>query len=456
VEEAWQAAGKMLTYWLLLLAVLLLVAFVAAPALMPLLAPGFGAADRQETLELSRVLLLMAAPLGAGRILAVVLHAERRFFVAGLAEVAFQVGSTAILVALHDLGVMGLAWAQAAGGCLFLLVSALGLRGRRARLQAGFDLHSRAVRRLIRLNLPVYLADSGDKLNQIVTRAIASLFRPGAVSSLQYAFIPIEGAYRTLAVPLTTALFPFLSNLFAQGDPRRARARLGRAIVATALVFLPLSAALWLLADPLVVLLFERGRFDKGSTSMTAAALRLFAPAVVALALNELIGAAFHARQDTITPMRAGFVRVVFHVVLSAVISRHLGYRGLALSATLALYVKLGVLWWSMRAFSTAAETRRLWRALARVLLASAAMFALMYPVVAFASTLTAVQNHALRSLCGGGLVCVAVYALTLWVFARRELFRHLGLARRTLGRYWRRSPTPALAPGLAARGEGG
>jgi hypothetical protein len=83
-------------------------------------------------------------------------------------------------------------------------------------------------------------------------------------------------------------------------------------------------------------------------------------------------------------------------------------------------------------------------------------MFALMYPVVAFASTLTAVQNHALRSLCGGGLVCVAVYALTLWVFARRELFRHLGLARRTLGRYWRRSPTPALAPGLAARGEGG
>jgi len=36
--------------------------------------------------------------------------------------------------------------------------------------------------------------------------------------------------------------------------------------------------------------------------------LRLYAPAVLALALNELLGSSFHAHQDTLTPMRAGLL----------------------------------------------------------------------------------------------------------------------------------------------------
>ena len=91
--EAWQAAGKMVTFWLLLLTVILALALFTAPAAMPLLAPGFSGAGRRETLELTRVLLLMAASLGAGRILAVVLHAQKRFVVAGASEVLVRAGN---------------------------------------------------------------------------------------------------------------------------------------------------------------------------------------------------------------------------------------------------------------------------------------------------------------------------------------------------------------------------
>jgi putative peptidoglycan lipid II flippase len=447
-EEAWQAAGKMLTFWLLLLGVLLVAAFVAAPALMSVLAPGFSPSERAETLRLTRTLFAMAAPLGTGRILAVVLHAERRFFGVGLADVVFQVASLAFLVAFHGQGVEGLAWSQVFGSCLYLLVCAIGLWPLRRRLRMRFDPSSAPVRRLLWLNLPVYIADLGDKASQVVTRSFASLFRPGAVSSLQYAYIPIEGAHRMLAVSLVTALFPFLSRLFATRDQGKARSRLRQAVVATALIFLPVSVALWLLADPLVVLLFERGRFERGSTAMTAAALRLFAPAVFALSLNELLGAAFHARQDTVTPMRAGFVRVLSHLVLSAALSRTLGYRGLALGATLSLYVKLAVLAWALRHVFTPAEARRTARALARVALAGLAILPAMYPVFGFASTLSMVQAHALRSLCAGTALCLATYGVALWFVARRELLVHVAIARRALG--WERR-RPSRAPELAA-----
>jgi putative peptidoglycan lipid II flippase len=141
------------------------------------------------------------------------------------------------------------------------------------------------------------------------------------------------------------------------------------------------------LADPLVVVLFERGSFDIRSSGLTASALRVYAPAVLALALNELIGSSFHARQDTLTPMRAGFIRVAGNAALCAALTPALGHRGIALATTLALCAKLAYLGASLRRVFTPAEARRHLAAMGLVLLSVAAMSAVVYPVAAFAST---------------------------------------------------------------------
>src|SRR5260370_39586135 len=93
--EAWRAAGKMLSYGLLLLLGAVVLAGLLSPIVTSLLAPGYTGARRVQTIEMTQLLLLMAASCGSARILGVVLHAERRFFMAGLAEAAFQLGSVA-------------------------------------------------------------------------------------------------------------------------------------------------------------------------------------------------------------------------------------------------------------------------------------------------------------------------------------------------------------------------
>jgi len=452
--EAWQAAGKMVTFWLLLLTVILALALFTAPAAMPLLAPGFSGAGRRETLELTRVLLLMAASLGAGRILAVVLHAQKRFVVAGASEVLFQVGSMAFVVAFQRVGIAALAWSQVFGGCLQLLLCALALLPHRRQLRAGVDLASAPMRKLMRLSLPVYLADSGDKVNQMVGRSFASFLPTGAVSSLQYAYFPVEGIHRMLASSLFTALFPFLANLFSQSDRKKERASLSQAIVSSTALFLPLTAVVWLLADPLVALMFQRGSFDAASTARTASALRLFAPSIFALALNELLGSAFHARQDTITPMWAGFVRIACHIALCMALIPVLGYGGLALSATLALYVKLGMLAWLFRRVFAPGEARRMLREVTQIALAVGAMVAVLYPLAALGSSFHAIQGHVVLSLAAGGTLCLVAYTVALRLFARRQFLVHAAGARRAMG--WprparRTRPVPFPVPGVQA-----
>ncbi len=441
-EDAWKAASKMLSYWLALLAAAVVVVLVVAPVAMALLAPGYDGAQRARTLELTRTLLLMTVTCGTGRMLGVVLHAERRFLVAGLSEVAFQFGSTLYLVAFHRMGISALAWAQVFGGLLQLLTAACGLYARRRQLRLGIDLTSTPVRRMIRLSLPVYLGDSGDKINLIVTRAFGSMLASGAVSALQYAYTPIEGLHRMLGTPLATALFPFLSGRFAQNDPRLARISLSRIMVVATVAFLPLSAVTWLLADPMVVVLFERGSFDGTSTALTASALRLFAPSIFALALNELIIASFHARQETLIPVRAGFVRVACNTLLCAALAPVLGHRGVALATTLSLYVKLLVLAYSLRALFTPREWSLQLETLARIVLAVILMIGMAYPFALFVSTPQVLTGHAWPALFGVGLLCLSAYGAALWVCARRQFIVYLGLMRHVLWHH----PLPVAA----------
>jgi putative peptidoglycan lipid II flippase len=454
--EAWQAAGKMLSYWLLLLAGALLLVLLLAPPAMALLAPGYGGERRAATLGLTRILLLMAATMGTGKILGVVLHGERRFLVAGLSEVAFQLGSMAFLAVYHGLGIQALAWAQVFGGSLQLLVASCGLFSNRHLLRGGLDLGSAPVRRMIRLSLPVYLGDSGDKINLVVTRAFGSLLPAGAISALQYGYTPVEGLHRMLAGPLSTALFPFLSRRFAEKDQRRARTTLGRTVVLAAVAFLPLSAVAWLLSAQIVVAVFQRGSFDVESTELTSSALRLFAPSVFALALNELLASSFHARQDTMVPMRAGLTRVVCNTALCALLIPSLGHRGIALATTLSLYVKMLVLGFCLRRVYAPQELRRQLRVLGRVLLAVAAMTAAVYPLSAFAASQPALARHAWPSLLGLGLVCLGAYAAALRVFARRPFVLTVALVRHFLLHRWFRGTMRKAASGPAGPDERG
>jgi putative peptidoglycan lipid II flippase len=170
---------------------------------------------------------------------------------------------------------------------------------------------------------------------------------------------------------------------------------------------------------------------------------------VVALALNELIGSSFHARQDTVTPMRAGFARVLCNLALCAALTPGLGHRGIALATTVSLYLKLAMLGRAVRGLYTGEEWRRHLRELLRVGAAVATMVVLVYPVAAFGSTPAVLESYAWPALGGLALLCLSVYCAALWVFARRQLLVHVAVVRRALRT--RVSRTDRVAPAVAA-----
>src|SRR5260370_30572066 len=149
-----------------------------------------------------------------------------------------------------------------------------------------------------------------------------------------------------------------------------------------------------------------------------------------------MMGVSFHARQDTLTPMRAGLVRVGSNTLLCAALAPFLGHRGVALATTVSLYVKLLVLGFSLRDVFAPHDRRRHLRVLGRVMLAVGVMFTTVFPFAAFASTPEVLERWSGPPVAGLAVPCLSVYAAALGVPPRRPFLLRVGCVRHpVLGR---------------------
>jgi putative peptidoglycan lipid II flippase len=86
------------------------------------------------------------------------------------------------------------------------------------------------------------------------------------------------------------------------------------------------------LAEPIIALLFEHGRFTARDTFWTAQALRLYLVGLVFATVDWPLNYASYARQDTLTPALVGIVSVGTYLLVALTLLRPMGMLGLVLA----------------------------------------------------------------------------------------------------------------------------
>jgi putative peptidoglycan lipid II flippase len=201
----------------------------------------------------------------------------------------------------------------------------------------------------------------------------------GTVSSLFIANRLVQLPLSIFAVATSVAILPTLSRLHTKKDYDELRNTLLQGLRQNFYFIMPAMAGLFILGQPVISLLFERGEFDAVETSRAATALAYYAGGLLAFAWVKVTVTGFYAMQDTKSPVVIATCAMLFNILLNFALIGPLGYRGLALSTTisyslnaLALYAllnhRIGGLW-----------TRELIESLIRILLATAFMSAIAY-----------------------------------------------------------------------------
>ncbi|MFP4270014.1 MAG: murein biosynthesis integral membrane protein MurJ, partial [Alphaproteobacteria bacterium] len=348
-DEARRFAGEALAGLALVLVVVVVLAQLFMAELVGLLAGGYGPDDPRFPLavELSHITFPYILLISLAALLGGMLNAVGRFGAAAFAPVLLNVVLIAALLASPWLPVgpaHALAWAVAIAGVAQLAYLA------RATARAGMwptptrPRWNPRIQRLSLLVLPGALGAGVAQVNMLVDLWFASHLPPGAQSYLFYADRLNQLPLGVVGIAVGTALLPVLSRQVAAGDATHGRGTLNRAIQLALLLTLPATAALVLIAEPIVVGLFERGAFDAEASRATAATVQAFALGLPAYVLVKVMAPAFFAREDTRTPVLVATLALVANVALILVFIDALAHVGIALATALANWLNVTLL----------------------------------------------------------------------------------------------------------------
>ncbi|MCW5849235.1 MAG: murein biosynthesis integral membrane protein MurJ [Anaerolineae bacterium] len=276
-------------------------------------------------IHLLRVIAPATIFLGLSGITTALLYATQRFTLPAFVITVFNAALVATIIIGGGGTITLAAVGFLVGSVLQVVLQAPGLRDLPFRWS--LDLRHPALRRITLLYLPMLLGIAIAQVGAIIDRRLASGVSEHAIAWMRYATTLQQFPQGLVTTAVSMAALPALAR--QAGDLPAFRVTLGSALRVVLFLTLPLCVALFLLAEPSVALLFERGRFTAFDTQQTALALRLYLIGLPFAALDLPLVYAFYARGDTLTPNLVALVGVAAYLVVALPLVEPLGFLGL-------------------------------------------------------------------------------------------------------------------------------
>jgi putative peptidoglycan lipid II flippase len=295
------------------------------------------------TTQLTQIMMPFLTTIAVAVAMMGMLNSLHRFFLPAVSPAMFNVAT--ILCAFTVVPLMptvglppiaGIAIATVLGGIGQIAVQWPALRKEGFRYRPVLDFRDAGVREILRLMGPGTLGLAAVQINVFVNTSLATTQEQGAVSWLQFAFRLMYLPIGLFGVSIATAALPDLSRQAADADSTGMRGTISSGLRMMLVLNVPATIGLIALAQPIVELILEYGRFTPQDSAATAAALMFYAPGLLGYSAVKIASPSFYALGDSRTPVIASIVSVVLNLVLNLVLVRTMGYRGLALGTAIA------------------------------------------------------------------------------------------------------------------------
>lgn len=339
--KSWEFTSTALNFTTVLFAVTIGLGVIFTPQLVALIAPGFEGQRLQTAAGLTRLMLTGAGFFAIAIVTGFTLNSYKRFLLAVVDDVVFKVsGFLGLVLLARYIGIYGLGLGIALGSWIAPVVHLIGLRKYLPWYTFTVNLRQAPVRKMFRLMAPLFAGTACIESRRLVDNYFASSLRVGSIAALEFSYRLIEFAYAFLAKPLATVVLPYFSELSQQQDHGKLTTTLQFTLKAVFLLFTPMAVCLFVLREPVVRMLFERGAFDDTSTQLTTTALTFYAFGLVSFAVEIILTRAFFSVCDTLTPTIIEIVTILTHLVTILTLRQTLGHGSIALAFTLSKTVK--------------------------------------------------------------------------------------------------------------------
>jgi putative peptidoglycan lipid II flippase len=306
-KEAFRLASTMLLLVTMVLGALTAIFVLLAPVIMPLFAPGFEGEIVDLTVTLSQILFPILILLGVSGIVVGILNSYDRFGAFAISPLFWNLTIILVLVVLEPMfegqdRIYAYAIGILVGTLVQLLIPAWDLRNTPFSFSFSFDWRNPKVRRVLVLMLPVTISLGLINFNLVINSFFGSLVSEEAPAAIDKAFRIYQLPQGIFSVAIATVLFPTLARFANAGEMDDLQVTMANGMRQILFVLVPAAAAILVLSEPMIRLVYERGAFDAHETEVVATALFWFSFSLPTNGLFLLLTRTFFSLQKPWIP----------------------------------------------------------------------------------------------------------------------------------------------------------
>jgi len=377
--EAKRLVRITLTFILIFVGLISLLGIFFAPAIVTIIAPGFVHMPEKfsQTVLLTRVMFPFLLFISLAALIMGALNCRRIFFIPALAPAALNITIIVTVLALAprmELPIIAVAVGVALGGFIQFAFQLPSFLRNGYSMMPAYDFGHSGLRKMGILVLPATMGMAVAQINIFVSTILASYLPEGSITYLYYSMRLIQFPIGIFGVAMGMAVLPTLSEHAVRGDYDKLREDFSFALRLLFFITIPAMAGLIALREPIVNVLFQRGKFDYAATAGTAQALLFYSIGIWSIVGVRVVTACFYSMQDTRTPVRVAFAALTANILFSLLLMGPMQHSGLALANALASGVNFSLLFFFLRKRLKRVDGRRILSSFMKSALAASIM----------------------------------------------------------------------------------
>ncbi len=362
IEEVKKLVADTFGTLALILALVAIIGVAGSPLLVSLFGPGF--IQSPEKFELASVLLKITFPyiffISLTAFCGSILNSLGRFAVPAFTPVLLNISiiSSAIIVspALEETTAIAMAWGIFAAGMiqLFLQLPFLWKEGYLVKPTWGW--RSQGVQKILTIMGPALFGVSVGQINLLLDTIIASFLQTGSIAWLYVSDRMLEFPLGMFGIAISTVILPSLSRQHCAKDASQFNHTLNWALRLVCLIGIPATLGLFIMAEPIILTVFQHGNFDLRDSLNASMSLRAYILGLLGFMFIKVLATGFFSRQDTKTPVKIGIIAMSVNMLFNLILFYPLGHVGLALATSISALLNASLLFRALcnaKAFSS-------------------------------------------------------------------------------------------------------
>jgi len=340
----------------LILFVITAIGVIASPILVMIFAPGYLEESRADQFAMTADMLRWTFPyilfISLTALASGVLNTYGKFAIPAFTPVLLNLVliMAAVWLSPHfEHPIFGLAVGVFIAGVIQLLFQLPAVARLKVLALPRVNIKDPGVRKIAKLMLPAIIASSAQQINVLIDSWISTYLIVGSITWLYVADRLVEFPLGVFGIAIATVILPSLSAKFAGADPDKFRRTLDWGVRWALVIGTPATVGLVVLSAPLVVTIFQQGKFNQHDALMTQYALMMYSAGLMGFIYVKVLAPGYLARQNTKTPMWCSIISIAVKVTISLIVvpimlSMNLETAHLGLAFTTALAAVLNAL----------------------------------------------------------------------------------------------------------------